>query len=194
MFKKLFCAVLCLSMIFICGCSNSKQIDKASLAETVTVSEVNGKLTYTFYLLSGEDKPQGVSVIANSFREACTLAKEIYIPDLRLEKFELLVVNEKIYSRVLKNDLKYMSEKSFFSPLSYVTLCDENTIKIIEEDKKAPEQIEEYILLLKNKNDDVNINSLSVYNSFAENKGDEICISYINFDNELKVSYLKINL
>lgn len=193
MFKKLLCIILCILSVCLTGCTSSKQIDKASIAETVTANEASGQRVYTFYLLSSADSPEGISVPANSFKEACRLAKDKYIPDLSLSKLELLIIEENIYKDVMKKDIEYISEKASLSPLLYVTICDKNTIKRISEDKKTPELIEEQILLLKNKNNDVNINSLSIFNNFSQVHNEEFCVSYINSQNELKADKIEIS-
>lgn len=190
MFKKIMCIMLCILSLFLAGCTGTKQIDKASIAETVTVDENS----YTFYLLSSEDAPQGVSVPAKTFKEACTLAKEKYIPNLSLSKLELLIINKKIYKDVLVKDLQYISETAEFSPLLYVVMSDKNTIKTISEDKNAPELIEEQIILQKNKNNDISINSLSIFNNFSSEQDKEFCVSYINSQKELKADKMKISV
>lgn len=190
MYKKLMCVVISALLLMLTGCKGTKQIDKASIAETVTVDEN----TYTFYLLSGEDAPQGVSVDAVSFEEACNLAKKKYIPNLSLSKLELLIINEKIYKDVLEKDIEYISEQPEFSPLMYVTLSDKNTIELISKDKKVPTLIEEQIIQLKNNNDDVNTNSLSIFNNFSSSLNDEFSVSYINSNKEIKAEKIEISV
>lgn len=193
MFKNLLCVLLSTGIIFMSGCTGTKQIDKASLAETVTVGEENGQFFYTFYLLSGDETPYSISVPSNSFEEACKLAREKYIPDLTLTKFELYVLNERIQSEILEKDIKFMSEQWYFSPTVYVTLCDNETLEVFSRDKKAPEDVEKHIIHLKNKNKDVSINSLSIFNKFSDSNIKELSVSYINSKNELKSEILKIS-
>ncbi|MEE0913225.1 MAG: hypothetical protein U0L76_01395 [Ruminococcus sp.] len=193
MFKKLLSVTLGISMIFLSGCAGTKQIDKASLAETVIVSEENGQIYYTFYLLSGDETPYSISVPSSSFKEACKLAREKYIPELTLTKFELYVLNENLQSALLKKDVKFMSEQWYFSPNIYVTLCDNNTAEIFSYDKSAPEIVETHLIHLKNKVSNVSINSLSIFNNFSDNKTKELSVSYINSEKEIKAEILKLS-
>lgn len=194
MFKKLLCIMLILLSLFATGCTGTKQIDKASLAETVTVDEMNGHRLYTFYLLTGEENPESVAVPSESFEKAVEIAKEKYIPDLTLAKFELYAVNEKIYKEVLLQDLKFISEQAYFSPISYVTLCDSETLKKFTEEKDTAENIEQLIMLQKKKDEGVNINCLSIFNNFLKSMNGDLLVSYIDSKNELKAETVKINV
>lgn len=192
MFKKLLLTLMIISVIFLTGCKGTKQIDKASLVETVTVDKQNGQIFYTFYLISGKDTPYSISVPALNFEQACNFAKKLYIPNLTLEKLELFAVNENIYDTVLEKDVKFMSEQWYFSPTAYVTLCDDETLKLFSNDKEISEIAEEHIIQLKNKNYNVSINTLSIFNNFSDNKVKEFDVSYINSKKELKADSYKI--
>lgn len=193
MAKKIILILLCITSILFTGCSSSKQVDKASIAETVTVGEKDGKICYTLYLLSSSDTPVFTSVFADSFEQACSKAKSEYIPNLSLSKLELFITEERIMDKTLKNDIRYISEKPYFSPLMYVTLCDENLLEKFANDKKLPEKAEEHIILLKNNNKDISLNSLSIFNNFYSHSNKEFSVSYINSDKEIKAETLKIN-
>ena len=194
MTKNIILIFLCISSIFFTGCSSSKQVDKASIAETVTVGEKDGKICYTFYLLSSSDTPVFTSVFADSFEQACTKAKSEYIPNLSLSKLELFITEERIADKTLKSDIKYISEKPYFSPLMYVTLCDENLAEKFVNDKKLPEKVEEHIILIKNKNNDISLNSLSIFNNFFSDTNKEFSVSYINSKEEIKAETININV
>ncbi|MGN0509287.1 MAG: hypothetical protein ACI4GX_08620 [Ruminococcus sp.] len=191
--KKIILILLCVLSILFSGCSSSKQVDKASIAETVTVGEKDGRICYTFYLLSSSDTPVFTSVFADSFEQACTKAKSEYIPNLSLSKLELFITEEKIMDKTLKSDIKYISEKPYFSPLMYVTLCDDSLVEKFVNDKKLPEQVEEHIVLIKNKNKDISLNCLSIFNNFFFDFNKEFSVSYINSDREIKAESIKIN-
>ena len=194
MAKKIILILLCITSILFTGCSNSKQVDKASIAETVTVGEKDGKICYTFYLLSSSDTPVFTSVFADSFEQACSKAKSRIrrTPVCNLTKLELFITEERIMDKTLKNDIRYISEKPYFSPLMYVTLCDENLLEKFANDKKLPEKAEEHIILLKNNNKDISLNSLSIFNNFYSDSYKEFSVSYINSDKEIKAETLKI--
>ncbi len=185
--KKFILILLCISSILITGCSSSKQIDKASIAETITVGEKDGKTCYTFFLLSSSDSPVFTSVFAESFEEACEKAKSEYIPNLSLSKLELFITEERLADKTFKTDIKYMSEKPYFSPLMYVTLCDANLTEKLVNDKMLPKQVEEHLVLIKNKSKGLSVNSLSIFNNFFSDINQEFSVSYINSNNELKV-------
>ena len=193
MTKNIILIFLCISSIFFTGCSSSKQVDKASIAETVTAGEKDGKICYTFYLLSSSDTPVFTSVFADSFEQACTKAKSEYIPNLSLSKLELFITEERIADKTLKSDIKYISEKPYFSPLMYVTLCDENLAEKFVNDKKLPEKVEEHIILIKNNNNDISLNSLSIFNNFFSDTNKEFSVSYINSNEEIKAETININ-
>lgn len=191
--KKILLILLCISSILFTGCSSSKQVDKASIAETVTVGEKDGRICYTFYLLSSSETPVFTSVFADSFEQACLKAKSEYIPNLSLSKLELFITEEKIMDKTLKTDIKYISEKPCFSPLMYVTLCDENLAEKFVNDKELPEKTEKHIVLLKNKNKDISLNSLSIFNNFYSDSNKEFSVSYINSEKEIKAETRIIN-
>lgn len=193
MLKKIILILLCISSILFTGCSSSKQVDKASIAETVTVGEKDGRICYTFYLLSSSETPVFTSVFADSFEQACLKAKSEYIPNLSLSKLELFITEEKIMDKTLKTDIKYISEKPCFSPLMYVTLCDENLAGKFVNDKELPEKTEKHIVLLKNKNKDISLNSLSIFNNFYSDSNKEFSVSYINSEKEIKAETRIIN-
>ena len=191
--KKIILILLCISSILFTACSSSKQVDKASIAETVTVGEKDGRICYTFYLLSSSETPVFTSVFADSFEQACLKAKSEYIPNLSLSKLELFITEEKIMDKTLKTDIKYISEKPCFSPLMYVTLCDENLAEKFVNDKELPEKTEKHIVLLKNKNKDISLNSLSIFNNFYSDCNKEFSVSYINSEKEIKAETRIIN-
>lgn len=186
--KKLIFITLCMAFFLFTGCSGTKQIDKVAIAETVTIEDGE----YTFYLLSKEDVPKGITIEADSLKEACKLAKDKYIPELSISKIELLLVNEKIYKDVLKNDIEYISKQAKFSPLLNVAICDKNTIKLLSEKKGTSDLIKEQIIHLKKKDESVCVNSLSIFNSFSNKQNKEFCVSYINSQKELSINCIKI--
>lgn len=193
MIKKTLVSIMCLLMMFLQGCKSSKQIDVASLAETVTINQTADGLSYTFYIIDSGNAANSVSITAKSLSDAINQAKNSYIPNLSLSKLELLLINENAYSEILKSDIAFVSSRYDISPLSYVSLCDKDTMKIFSKAKDGLNTIEEHIMLLKNKNNEVKINSLSIFNSFAGDNKKEFYVSYINSNNELKAEPYSIN-
>lgn len=191
--KRLMAVMICISALVMTGCSESKRIDTAALAETVSVDLQNGKTVYTFYFPGDCENVSCISVNADSFREAYTLAKDRYIPNLLLAKFELFAVSEKIYKTTLASDLDFMAEQYFISPQSYVALCDGGTIDALEQSHETPKQIEEHIMLLKNKNKAVRANLLSVINNMHGDDRESFCIPCIVCDGEMKAVPQKLH-
>jgi hypothetical protein len=93
----------------------------------------------------------------------------------------------------LENDLEYLSTQYLVSPQLYVVLSDEKTLDNISSSKQTAQQIENYILLLKNKNSEVNINSLSIFNNFKSESNKEFYVSYINSNKEINAEILEIS-
>jgi len=53
--------------------------------------------------------------------------------------------------------------------------------------------LEEHIVLIKNKNKDISLNCLSIFNNFFSDFNKEFSVSYINSDREIKAESIKIN-
>ena len=100
------------------GCNNSRQIETASIIKNVSVDRRGGQVVYTFYRLSSSEKPWGIDVPADSFEQACALARERYIPNLSLAKLELLMLSEDVYRQVMQDDVDYISTQASFSPIA----------------------------------------------------------------------------
>ena len=175
------------------GCSNSRQIETASIIKNVSVDRRGGQVVYTFYRLTSEEKPWGIDVPADSFEQACALAGEKYIPNLSLAKLELLMLSEDVYEQVMQDDVDYISTQASFSPIAYVTICDDGAIDRIKETNRTQTLIEEQLILLKKNNPSVNINYLSIFNNFAREGEESFTVPYISSEKELKVSEFKID-
>lgn len=193
MCRRLLAGFMCALLIFLTGCSDTKRIDKASLAEAVTVTENEGKVIYTFFLLGSGEEPEKAEIPAESFEEACTLAKQGYIPNLSLAKLELYVLDRDLYEEKLGNDLEFMSGEYLVSPDMYVVLADKATMQIMENSKDAKQKTEDYIVTLKKENPQININLLSIFNNFFSGEAQEFYVSYINCERGMTASKLKIS-
>ena len=175
------------------GCSNSRQIETASIIKNVSVDRRGGQVVYTFYRLTSEEKPWGIDVPADSFEQACALAGEKYIPNLSLAKLELLMLSEDVYEQVMQDDVDYISTQASFSPIAYVTICDDGAIDRIKETNRTQTLIEEQLILINKNNPSVNINYLSIFNNFAREGEESFTVPYISSEKELKVSEFKID-
>ena len=189
---KLSILLLCLILPVFSGCQSSRKIETASIIENVSISEDNGQIYYTFYVLSSGDKPKGIRIPSDSFKSACLLAEKEYIPNLSLSKLELLMIEDSVLEYTLKNDIEYISAQPFFSPVAYVTLCDKKTIEKFDENNAEQDLIEEQLILLKNNNPEVCIDYLSVFNHFASDRISEFTVGYVTCEHELKISERKI--
>ena len=102
-----------------------------------------------------------MDVRAESFEQACRLAKEAYIPHLSLAKLELLLIEKEVYEDVMESDVDFISTQPSFSPIAYVTLCDAETMEQIRRTNRVQRVIEEQLILLKKNHPEVSINYLS---------------------------------
>lgn len=189
-----FCVIILVFLLSVSfsGCSYETRIDKAAIAETVTVQKGENGFIYTFYMLSNSDFPEYTSVEGTSFEQACETARQKYIPDLSLTNLELFIVSEDIYSLTLYDDVCFMAAQYYISPRTCVAVADEETMHFISEKKEAPEKIKKYIILKKNNNKELNDSLLSIFNSFDNHKNKDFNISYINSEKELKIIPFKI--
>ena len=107
--KRSIAAIIILALMLFTGCSSSHRIETAAVIENVSVARVSGQLIYTFYRLSSDEKPPKTEITASSFEEACTLAREKYIPHLTLAKLRLLLVHRDLKDSVMPKDISYIS-------------------------------------------------------------------------------------
>jgi hypothetical protein len=154
----------------------------------VSISEENGGICYTFYVLSGSDKPKGYRIQADTFEKARELAENEYIPNMSLSKLELLMIEDSLIDRVLKTDIEYISTQPSFSPTAFVTLCDRETTVKFAEKTDVQDLIEKQLILLKKNNPGISINYLSVFNRFESAKTKEFTVGYVTSENGLKIS------
>ena len=188
---KRFIVVIALLVLTMTGCKSSHKIETASIIENVSVHRQDGKLTYTFYILTDSDTPEAVAIHANSFKEATELAGEKYIPDMSLSKLELLLIEKEACNDIMQSDIEYISTQASFSPIAYVALCDDATIKQLNKKTSVQESVESLIILCEKNNPEVKTDYLSVFNSYAKNKGG-FKVPYISAETELKASAVEI--
>ena len=191
--RRGICIVLSMLALLMTGCSASRQIETAAIIENVSVHRQNGELVYTFYRLTSGDTPWGVDIRADSFEQACKLAGTEYIPHLSLAKLELLLIEKEVYSDVMESDIDFISTQPSFSPIAYVTLCDEETMEQIRKTTRAQRVIEEQLILLKKNHPEVSINYLSIFNQFARRGEESLTVPLVSSNKELKVSKFEIN-
>ncbi len=186
MLRRFLCLALCLGIIPLSGCSKARHIDSAALAETITVEQREGSKVYTFYLLSGREKPWGIEIEAERFEEAKRLAETVYIPNMSMAKLKLMLIEKEIADSELFEDVSFAASDAVFSPLSYVALCDGDLLDKMKKQKELPELIEKELILIKNNNESVNIDFLSVFNEFARKESNGFEMTFVNSEKELK--------
>lgn len=191
-----FCVIIfTLAFAFsLSGCSYETRIDKASIAETVTVKKGENGFVYSFYMLSNSEEPESVSIEGENFEQACDMAKRKYIPDLSLTKLELFIASDDVYNDIFYNDISFMASQYYISPRAYIAVADDNTMKFISESNEAPEKIEKHIVLQKKEDKETKVNLLSIFNNFTDKENSDFNIFNISSDKELKISPLKISL
>ena len=104
MIKRLI-TVIALIALTMTGCKSSHKIETASIIENVSVHRQDGRLTYTFYILTDSDSPEAVAIPADSFEEATKLAQQKYIPDMSLNKLELLLIEKDVCGDIMQSDI-----------------------------------------------------------------------------------------
>ncbi len=191
--KRLSLTAALLSAVMLSGCGSSHKIETAAVIENVSVDSRGGQIYYTFFRLTGGDTPDGTEIPADSFEQACDLARREYIPNLSLAKLELLMINRDICGEVLKRDIEYISTQSSFSPMAYFTLCDSQTLKSVCENTSVQQLIEEQLALCKSQNADVNISYLSLFNSYSRADSGDVTVPYVSCDGEIRISAIKIS-
>ena len=192
MFRRINVLFLCALLLLLSGCQSSRQIETASIIDNVSVEEKNGQIYYTFYKLSLEEQSEGVQIPANSFKEACKLAEDKYIPHLSLAKLELLVINKNLKDKIMQSDIEYISTQAYFSPIAYVALCDSKTIERLSKENYTQRLIEEELILCKKNNPEVKINYLSIFNGYSLQGKEGFSVAYVNSDKEIKTDITKI--
>lgn len=183
----LFVFVIIIALLF-AGCDESRQIDKAEIAETITVSKENNEIIYSFFMISGGNEPRSFRIPANNLDKAVMLAKNQYIPNITLSKLDMIAYEKTVGKELLMNDIRFVASKPYFSPLVFITLCDEATVNNISKNKEVAEEIKEHIFLIKNKNPAIKYNSLSIFNSFNNYSDGSFEIPYIYSEKEIKAS------
>lgn len=187
---KISCLLLC--VLLLSGCNTSRQIETAAVIETVSVSRYNGALRYTFYRLSSQSEPPKTVIEAESFEQACELARRQYIPHLSLAKLRLLMIDREVSRSVLPRDVAYISTQTYFSPVAYVCLCDGNTLRRIAEDRGAQSQVEEQLRLCRRQHPSVRLDYLSIFNGLMRHGKQGVSIAYVHSEKELKTDIEKI--
>ena len=193
MAKKLLVLLLILPLSM-SGCKSNRRIETATVIENISVQRLGGQLVYTFYPLTDSETPEAVDIPAPSLEEAQRLAQKQYIPNLSLAKLELILIHKNAVSDVLQGDIGYISTQASFSPVAYVALCDDETIKKVGESSHILNTVEEQLKLCQKRSPQVRLDYLSIFNSLQRDDGNGVNIAFINSDKELKADIEKISV
>ena len=191
MIRKTICLIIPVLFIFT-GCAGTRQIDKASIIESVTVSFENGEKEYTFYLISDSEKVKSTSIKAKNLKNACKIAKEKYIPNVVFDKINLLLFDENVYKDSLVNDIDYITKQSDLSPLVKISISDTKIIEIMKKEKNLAEEVSYHIDNLNKKENKVHIYAFSIFNRINAGKYRYLYITTINNNDEITANSLKI--
>ena len=165
MFKKAILLFLSVCSIFLCGCDNSKRIDKALIVECIVVDENE----YSFIYLAEEDRSESVKIRAESLEKALNTLKNERKPEVVLSKLELIAFSENSASDAFYNTLKYIKNNYSVSPSVYTAVCSDEVIKSLDK-PSALEKCTEQIMLLEKKDADISSTLLKMNNNLGKSK------------------------
>lgn len=165
MFKKAILLLLSVCSISLCGCDNSKRIDKALIVECIVVDENE----YSFIYLAEEDRSESVKIRAESIEKALNTLKNERKPEVVLSKLELIAFSENSGSDAYYNTLKYVRNNYSVSPSVYTAVCSDEVIKSLDKPGTL-EKCTEQIMLLEKKDADISSTLLKMNNNLVKSK------------------------
>ncbi|MGN0499955.1 MAG: hypothetical protein ACI4HK_02285 [Ruminococcus sp.] len=165
MFKKAILLLLSAWSIFLCGCDNSKRIDKALIVECIVVDENE----YSFIYLAEEDRSDSVKIRAESLEKALNTLKNERKPEVVLSKLELIAFSENSASDKFYSTLKYVRCNYSVSPSVYTAVCSDEVIKLLDKPVTL-EKCTEQIMLLEKKDADISSTLLKMNNNLGKSK------------------------
>ena len=175
--KRILVVLMLLVFLMFTGCSDNKRIDKAEVVKFITAQTEKNENKYTFYLLTGEQKP--VSVEALDLAEAKKLVKKDYLPELSLSRLEMIIYEEKFDENLMLDDVNHLKKSYSVSPLTKILLANKKTLGEIEEDEKKVDEYNEALIRYKKDNKDSDTELLSVYNKNYEDDKLSLVFPYI---------------
>lgn len=178
MIKKLILLLIAVGSVFLCGCDNSKRIDKAVIIDCIIVGEND----YTFIYYSDEEKCESVKVKENSLEKALIILKNEHKPDVVLSKLELIAFAENADSRKYYSVLENIKNNYAVSPSVYTAVCSREILSSLD-DMKMLEKCSEQIMLLEKKDRDVSSTLLKMNNNLNKSKKSLLYFPYISNNN-----------
>ena len=177
MIKKVLALMLVLSSAFLCGCDNSKRIDKAVIIECIIVD----KSDYKFIYISDEEKSETVKIEEESLEKALKTLKNEHKPEIVLSKLELIAFAENVDSEKYYSALQYIKNNYAVSPSVYTAVCSNDILKLLDEPKTL-EKCTEQIMILE-KNPDISSTLLKMNNNLNKSKKSLLYLPHISKNN-----------
>ena len=178
MIKKVLALMLVLSSVFLCGCDNSKRIDKAVIIECIIVD----KSDYKFIYISDEEKSETVKIEEESLEKALKTLKTEHKPEIVLSKLELIAFAENVDSEKYYSALQYIKNNYAVSPSVYTAVCSNDILKLLDEPKTL-EKCTEQIMILEKKDTDISSTLLKMNNNLNKSKKSLLYLPHISKNN-----------
>ena len=170
--------MLVLSSAFLCGCDNSKRIDKAVIIECIIVD----KSDYKFIYISDEEKSETVKIEEESLEKALKTLKNEHKPEIVLSKLELIAFAENVDSEKYYSALQYIKNNYAVSPSVYTAVCSNDILKLLDEPKTL-EKCTEQIMILEKKDTDISSTLLKMNNNLNKSKKSLLYLPHISKNN-----------
>lgn len=187
MIKKIVLVVLAVGSVFLCGCDNSKRIDKAILIDCIVVT----KNDYTFVCISDEEKNELITIKEESLEKALKALESEHNPEVVLSKLELIAFAENTESEKYYSTLQQIKNNYAVSPSVYTAVCSNEIIKSLDK-AETVEKSTEQIMLFENKERDVSSTLLKMNNNLSKSKKSLIYLPYIRDNNGTAVEKVEI--
>ena len=130
-------------MYFLCGCDNSKRIDKAVIIECIIVDKSDYKILFIFLM---KKKSETVKIEEESLEKALKTLKTEHKPEIVLSKLELIAFAENVDSEKYYSALQYIKNNYAVSPSVYTAVCSNDILKLLDEPKTLEKCTEQYDL------------------------------------------------
>lgn len=175
MLKKIILSIFIVCTAFLCGCDNSKRIDKAVIVESIAVSENE----YTFICISDEEKNDKVTIQAESLDKSLKILKNEQKPDVVLSKLEFVAFEKDINSQKMYTTMQNLKNIYSVSPSVYTAVCSKAVIDKLNEEDHFTKCIEQ-IMILENYERDVSSTLLKMNNNLNKSKKSVVYLPYIS--------------
>lgn len=187
MLKKVILSVFIVCSAFLCGCDNSKRIDKAVIVESIAVREND----YTFIYIADEEKSDSVTIQAESFEKALKILKTEQKPEVLLSKLELVAFEKDTDSKKIYNTMQNLKNIYSVSPSVYTAVCSKEVFDKLDEEEYFTKCIEQ-IMILENNESDVSSTLLKMNNNLSKSKKSLLYLPYISSNDGISGKKIEI--